>query len=410
MEETIYVCPEREDFLLAWYVCQVNILSDTYPQPINSSKTPRKLASILKAENTRFIISENPTEAEISKIENQLIRSYSDVFSEDTTLRKMNSKPMKISLKDDAVPFALPVPPQIPLAFRRMVKTELDQLVQAGVIAPVTEATDWVHPMVVIPKLNGGIRLCIDLQILNKYVRRPYNPSKSHAEAVSNISSSSKFFSILDTTKGYWQVPLEKEIQDFTTFITAFERFKFLRAPMGLASSQDKYCARGDEALQSIEQVEKVVDDILVQGETAQEHLNTIVAVLNRCQEHGITLNPKKVQLLQSAVRYVGYIVRSDGIKANSTKVEAISEFPAPTNITELRFFIGMANQLGGFTHLLSEAAGPFRDLLKPKNAFLCHPSMKKHLQRQKKFFVAPIFWLHLAPICKQSCKQMHLG
>ena len=107
VEETIYVCPEVEDFLLAWYVCQqVNILSDTYPQPINSSKTPRKLESILKAENTRFIISENPSEAEIR---------------------------------------------------------ELDQLVQAGIIAPVTEATDWVHSMVVVPKPNGGIRLCIDL-------------------------------------------------------------------------------------------------------------------------------------------------------------------------------------------------------------------------------------------------------
>ena len=162
VEETIYICPEVEDFLLAWYVSQqVNILPDTYPQPINLSKTPRKLASILKAENTRFIISENPTEAEISKIENKLIKSYNDVFSEDTTLREMNSKPMKISLKDDAVLFALPVPRQIPLAFRRMVKIELDQLVQAGVIAPVTEAADWVHPMVVVQKPNGGIRLCI---------------------------------------------------------------------------------------------------------------------------------------------------------------------------------------------------------------------------------------------------------
>ena len=74
---------------------------------------------------------------------------------------------------------------------------------------------------------------------------------------------------------------------------------------MGLASSQDEYCARGDEVLQGIEQVEKVVDDILIQGETAQEHLHTVVAVLNRC--YGITLNPKIVQLLLSAVRYVGY-------------------------------------------------------------------------------------------------------
>ena len=392
VEETIYVCPEVKDFLLAWYVCQqVNILPDTYPQPINSSKTPRKLASILKAENTRFIISENPTEAEISQIENKSIKSYSDVFSEDTTLREMNSKPMKISLKDDAVPFALPVPRQIPLAFRRMVKTELDQLVQARVIAPVTEATDWVHPMVVVQKPNGGIRLCIDLQKLNKYVRRPYHPSKSPAEAISNISSSSKFFSTLDGTKGYWQVPLEKESQDFTTFITPFGRFKFLRAPMGLASSQDEYCARGDKALQGIEKVEKVVDDILIQGETAQEHLNTVVvAVLNRCREHGITLNPKKVQLLQSAVRYVGYIVSSDGIKADPTKIEAISEFPAPTNITELRSFMGMANQLGGFTHLLSEAAGPLRDLLKPKNAFLWSPQHEEAFTKTKDILCSP--------------------
>ena len=115
VEETIYVCPEVEDFLLAWYICQqVHVLA--YLKLINSSKTPRKSASILKTEITRFIVSENPTESEVSKIENKLIKSYSDVFSEDTTLREMNSNPMKISLKD-AVLFALPVPCQITLAF-----------------------------------------------------------------------------------------------------------------------------------------------------------------------------------------------------------------------------------------------------------------------------------------------------
>ena len=65
--------------------------------------------------------------------------------------------------------------------------------------------------------------------------------------------------------------------------------------------------------------------------------------------EHGITLNPKKVQLLQSNLRYVVYIVNSEGIKADPIKIEAISEFPAPLNITKLRSFMGMANQLGGF-------------------------------------------------------------
>ena len=240
MEETIYVCPDVKNFLLAWYVCQqVSILPDTYAKPINSSKTPKKLTSILKVENTRFIISENPTEAKINKIENKLIKSYSNVFSKDKTLREMNCKSMKIFLKGDAVPFPLPAPRQMHLAFRRMAKTELDQLEQAGVIAPVTKATDWVHPMVIVPKPNGGIRLCVDLQKLNKYVRLPYHPSKSPAEVVLNIFSSSKFFLTLDVTKGYWQVPLEKRQSRLYHIHYAFGRYKFLRTPMGLAFSQD---------------------------------------------------------------------------------------------------------------------------------------------------------------------------
>ena len=115
-------------------------------------------------------------------------------------------------------------------------KEELDKQVAAGVIEPVTEATDWVHPLVVVPKPNGGIRLCVDLQKLNQYVKRPYYPTRSPSEVVSNIAPSSKFFTTLDAVKGYWQVLLEEESQILTTFITPYGRFKFLRAPMGLSS------------------------------------------------------------------------------------------------------------------------------------------------------------------------------
>ena len=116
------------------------------------------------------------------------------------------------------------------------------------------------------------------------------------------------------------------------------------------------------------------------------------MAVLNRCREYGNILNPKKVQLLQSAVRYIGYIVSSDGSKADPRKTEAISKFPAPTNITELRSFMGMANQLGGFTHLLSETADPLRDLLKPKNAFLWSAQHEEAFTKTKEIFCSPLF------------------
>ena len=93
--------------------------------------------------------------------------------------------------------------------------------------------------------------------------------------------------------------------------------------------------------------------------------------MLNRCRQHGITLNPEKFEFLQTSVDYVGYRVSCEGVKADPTKVEAIRNFPAPTNITELRSYMGLANQLGGFSNQLSKAAEPLRDLMKPRNAFL---------------------------------------
>ena len=167
------------------------------------------------------------------------------------------------------------------------------------------------------------------------------------------------------------EVPLEEESQILTTFITPYGRFKFFQVPMGLSSSQHEYCARGDAALQDIDRVEKVIDDILVHSRTPQENLKTVLNVLERCQKQGIILNPEKFEFLQSSVDYVGYRVRCDGVKADPKKVKAIQNFPAPTNITELRSVMGLVNQLGGFLSQLSKAAEPLRDLIKPKNAFL---------------------------------------
>ena len=114
-----------------------------------------------------------------------------------------------------------------------------------------------------------------------------------------------------------------------------------------------------------------MVDDILIHSDSAQDNLNRVVRVLERCRQFGITINPDKFVLMQNAVTYVGYVVDSEGDKADPRQIEAISEFPTPINLTELRSVMGLVNQLGGFTDQISSAAEPLRDLLKPKNAFV---------------------------------------
>ena len=134
----------------------------------------------------------------------------------------------------------------------------------------------------------------------------------------------------LHSAKEYWQVALDPESQELTTFITPFGRYKFLRAPMGLASSQDEYCARGDEALQGIDKVEKVVDDILIHSDTAQDNHNRVVRVLERCRQFGITINT--VQMAEwyraSASGSVDLGFDSESGQTNDFKI-GIHSFPA---------------------------------------------------------------------------------
>ena len=392
-QDVLHVCHKIEQCLLAWYTCRnLGILPPNYPEPIELTEENNRSISgiVIPSQRLEFTISQSPSPNELDRMKQTLLDKYKDVFKSDGQLHEMSGTPMKIFLRENATPFALSSPRQIPFSYRNLVKDELHKQVKAGVIAPVTEPTDWVHPLVVIPKPNGGIRLCVDFQKLNQHVRRPYYPTKTPSEAVSNINPSSKYFTTFDAKNGYWQVPLEKESQLLTTFITPYGRYKFLRAPMGLASSQDEYCSRGDTAIQGIERVEKVVDDILIYNSSAQEHLSNVVKVLDRCRKHRITLNPKKFNFMRPSVEYVGYLVGSEGVQADPKKIEAISQFPSPTNLTELRSFMGLANQLGGFTNKLSEAAELLRGLMKPKNAFVWTPMHDNAFHEVKRILCSP--------------------
>jgi len=278
------------------------------------------------------------------------------------------------------------------------VKEQLEWMVKQGIISAVTMPMEWVHPLVVVPKPGGKWRLCVDLTKLNFFVKRPVHPLTTPKEAVDRVPEGSVFFATLDAKHGYWQIPLEEASQELTTFITPFGCFKFLRNPMGLASAQDEYCRRTDLAIAGLEKVSKVVDDMLVYSKTAEDHVQDVVELLERCRLNKITLNPDKFAFGRTEVKFVGYIVNSDGVCSDPAKVKAIAEFPAPTNITELRGFMGLVNQLGSFSARIAETAGPLRDLLKKKNAYVWSPAHEEAFAAVKKALVSTPILAHFDP------------
>ena len=371
-EVELVVISEVHGFLLSWYhAIELGILHESFPDQI-------KQVDEIEAEEHPIICTEKNPSAEIKQEHKKLLqKTFKSVFETEKELKPMFGKPMRILLTEDAVPFNLTSPRSIPFAWREQCKLQVEEMVQKGIIKKVNEPTDWCHPMVPVAKKNSTeVRLCVDLTRLNKYVRRGAHPVVTAHDAVSGIKPGSNTFTLLDAKTGYWQIPIAEEDQDLTCFITPWGRYKFLRAPMGLTVSGDEYNRRGDEALEEVTNTVKVVDDVLVYDEDYQQHLNNVTKVLRRCKTHSITLNPKKFMFSEPEVEFCGYKLNENGFSPNEDKLSAITKFKSPSNITELRSFLGLANQLSQFSTEVSQKAEPLRQLLKKNNEWIwsdCH-------------------------------------
>ena len=154
--------------LLSWFDCRkLGILPEDYPNPapLTANVVKIKLSPAGCGIGTR-----RPSKEEIDATKSQLLDEYAEEFDRTSPLRTMIGPPMKIELKEDAVPFSLHSARPVPFAQRDEVKATLDKMVDDGVITPVTGSTDWIHQMVVVEKSNGKPRICVDQTWLNKFV------------------------------------------------------------------------------------------------------------------------------------------------------------------------------------------------------------------------------------------------
>ena len=252
-------------------------------------------------------------------------------------------------------------------------KEEIDLLIEQGIIAPVTEPTEWCSPIVVTPKKNSdSIRMCVDLSKLNRFVRRERYPSVTPAEAVADIAQSkAKYFTVLDARKGYHQCPLDAQSELLTTFITPFGRFKYLRAPYGICSISEHYNRRMDEALAGMKDFRKIVDDVVVFDHDEQEHVEHVRQLLRRCEEKKISLNREKFRFCQTEVPFAGFMLTPEGYYISKDVTSAIAKFPTPSSRTDLRSFFGLTNQLASSTSQIANILAPLRPLLSSRNDFM---------------------------------------
>ena len=295
----------------------------------------------------------------------------------------------KIRLKEGATPFSLFTPRHIPIPLRPKVKAELERMEGMGVIRKVEEPTPWCAAMVVAPKKEGAIRICVDLKPLNDNVLREVHPLPRVDDILAQLTGA-KVFSKLDANSGFWQIPLAEESQLLTTFITPFGRYCFNKLPFGISSAPEHFQKRMSRILSGLEGVVCLMDDVLVFGSTQEQHKQRLNEVLHRVKEAGVTLNPNKCEFAKSELKFLGHLIDQEGIRADPEKTTAITEFATPTTVPQLRRFMGMVNQLGKFSPRLADLTQPLRQLLSKKSAWAWGPAQSKAFSDIKEELTKP--------------------
>ena len=125
------------------------------------------------------------------------------------------------------------------------------------------------------------------------------------------------------------------------------------------------------EAFDDLDDFQRIVDDVVVYDAARETHEQHVRGFLQRCSDRSISLNAEKFKFAEDQLKFAGFILTDAGYQIDPALTEAIAKFPTPQNVTDLRSFMGLVNQLGSFTPNLAGLVEPLRTLLSSKNDFL---------------------------------------
>ena len=234
-------------------------------------------------------VSSNPRLPKLTK--DVVLTQYKDVFS---GLGRLKVDPVKITLKEGAIPVQKPCR-RIPVKLRDKFKEEVESLVSKGVLTKLheNEATEWLNSFVTVTKENGSLRLCLDPTDLNQHIVRPVCPSYTLDE-ISYKLRNAKVFSVVDATKGFFQVPLSEESKLLTAMLTPLGVYVYNVLAMGLSLASDVFEQIIRKIISDLPGVINIADDLLIFGQDDKDHDECFIRLLDRCREVGLTLNPAK--------------------------------------------------------------------------------------------------------------------
>ena len=183
--------------------------------------------------------------------------------------------------------------------------------------------------------------------------------------------SGAQKFSIVDSTKSFFNLILTKRASLLMTFGTRYGRYCYLRVPMGAFLSSDVYQFKVDKIFEDIPQCVGIADNTVIFGYNDHDHGVTLYSVLDRACKVGMKFNPDKCVFRRDSLSFYGVTLSAEGIKPDPRKIDAIKNLPEPSTEALLQSFLGTVNYLSRFSPNIAKMMCNLRALLKKNTEFL---------------------------------------
>ena len=241
----------------------------------------------------------------------------------DTQLGARNIPPTRIFTEDTPPIFQRPY--RTSPAQAKQINAHVEHLLQQGLIRP--SRSDWASPCLLTDKKNGRTRFCIDYRRLNKVTKRDNFPLPVIDDYLTKFHGS-RIFSTLDLTSGYHQLPIDRQDQHKTAFITSSGLFEFTCLPFGLRNAPSIFQRAMLKCFDSNPPpfVLIYLDDVIIHSASFEEHITHLAYVMAIFESKNLKLNPEKCHFANTEISFLGHIVSDKGISTDPEKVRAVAE------------------------------------------------------------------------------------
>ena len=318
-----------------------------------------------------------------------LLNEFGDIFAAKTS--ELGRCTLVLHHIETTGPPTYQHPYRTPVHLRPIVRKQIAEMLESNVIRPST--SPFGAPILLVKKKDTDYRFCVDYRKLNSNTVKDRYPLPRIDDTIDALHGA-QYFTTLDLASGYWQIELDEESKPKTAFTSEAGHFEFNRMPFGLQNAPSSF----QRLLNTIFAEELFIflllfiDDLIVFSRTLKEHLIHLRVVLTKLRDAGLKLKLKKCFFAKNKVKYLGHIVSRSGIEPDPEKIAAMTSFPAPKNVAQLRTFLGLTNYYRRFVPNFSHVVHALTELTKKNQPFTWDtPQNQAFMELKKILSTSPV-------------------